>query len=66
MKVSQKVSQLLSRHISQLNFSKGHDSVKIVGKVTILVLCTLPDGALYLFKNVSKGLKVIIRTRFSY
>ena len=49
MKVSQKVLQLLSRHISQLKFSKGHDSVKIVGEVTILVLCTLPDGALYLY-----------------
>ena len=49
MKVSQKVSQLLSRHISQLKFSKGHDSVKIIGEVTILVLCTLPDGALYLY-----------------
>ena len=49
MKVSQKVSQLLSIHISRLKFSKGHDSVKIVGKVTILVFCTLPDGALYLY-----------------
>ena len=47
MKVSQKVSQLLSRHISQLKVSKGHDSVKIVEEVTILVLCTLPGGALY-------------------
>ena len=49
MKVSQKVSQLLSRHIFQLKFSKGHDSVKIIGEVTILVLCTLPDDALYLY-----------------
>ena len=57
MNVSQKVSQLLSRHISQLNFSKGHDSVKIVGEVTILVLCTLPDGALYLFKTCLKRFK---------
>ena len=50
MKVSQKVSELLSRHISQLKFSKGHNSVKIVGKVTTLVLCALPDGALYLYQ----------------
>ena len=49
MKVSQNVSQLLSRHISQLTFSKGHGSVKIIGEVTTLVLCTLPDGALYLY-----------------
>ena len=49
MKVSQKVSQLLSRHIYQLKFSKRHDSVKVVGEVTILVLCTLPADALYLY-----------------
>ena len=36
---------------------KGHDSVKIVGEVTILVLCTLPDGALYLFKKCLKRFK---------
>ena len=30
--------------------SKGHNSVKNVGGVTILFLCTLPDGDLYLYK----------------
>ena len=35
--------------ISLLKFSEGRDSVKIVG-VTVLVLCTLHDGALYLYQ----------------
>ena len=30
-------------------FSKGHNSVKNVGKVMILVLCISPDNALYNF-----------------
>ena len=63
MKVPQKVSQLLSRHIC---FLKGHDTVKIVGEVTILVLCLMVLYICTKFKNVSKGLKVIKRTRFPY
>ena len=31
------------------NISKGHHSVKSVGGVTALVLCTSPDGALHLY-----------------
>ena len=31
-------------------FSKGHNSVKIVGTVMALVLCILSDLALYLYK----------------
>ena len=30
--------------------SMGHNSVKIVGGVTVLVLCTLSDDDLYLYK----------------
>ena len=30
-------------------FSKGHNSVKNVGTVMILVLCISPDDALYTF-----------------
>ena len=33
--------------------SKGHNSVKYVGGVTVLFLCTSSDGGLYLYK-VSK------------
>ena len=33
-------------------FSKGHNSVKTVGRVMVLVLCILSDLALYLY-NVS-------------
>ena len=32
-----------------LNFSKGHNSIKNVGEVTVLVICTLPGGALYMY-----------------
>ena len=35
---------LLSRHL--LKFTKGHNSIKNVGRVTVLVLRTLPDNAL--------------------
>ena len=31
-------------------FSKGHNSVNIVGRVMVLVLCILSDLALYLHK----------------
>ena len=33
-----------------LKFSKGHTYVKTVGGVTILVLCTLSDDALYVYQ----------------
>ena len=31
-------------------FSKGHNSVKTVGRVMVLVLCILSDLALYMYK----------------
>ena len=40
-----------------LGFSKGHSSVKTVGRVMFLVLCILPDLALYLYKVSRKYLK---------
>ena len=42
-KISPRVSELLSGH--KLKFTKGHNSIKNVGGVTVLVLCTLPDNA---------------------
>ena len=45
-KISPWVSKLLSGHVQK--FTKGHNSIKNVGGVTVLVLCTLPDNALYL------------------
>ena len=54
--------------ISLLNFLKGHNSIKIAGRVTFLVRCTLSDGASY-FKfreNILKGFRVIERTRFPH
>ena len=49
--------------------SKGPNSVKYVGGVTILFLCTSSDNGLYLTKfheNILDGIKVIERTRFSW
>ena len=53
--------------ISKVNFSKGHSSIKKVGGVTVLVLCTSSDDTLYCTKfheNISKGLSVIEQTQF--
>ena len=38
-------------------FLKGHNSVKTVGRVMVLVLCILSDLALYLYKVSWKYLK---------
>ena len=43
--ISPKVSELLSGHI--LKLTKGHNSIKNVGGLTVLVRYTLPDNALY-------------------
>ena len=51
MKISKGFSELLSGHDLQYSgFSKRHNSVKNVGGVMVLVLCTLSDDALYLYK----------------
>ena len=53
--------------ISKLKFFKGNISVKNVGEVMVLVICKLSDSASYLYQiceNVSKGFRVIERTRF--
>ena len=36
--------------ISKLKFSKGNNSIKHVDGVMVLVFCTSPDGALYLYQ----------------
>ena len=36
--------------ISVLKITKGHNSVKIVGRVMVLVLCTSSDDALHLYQ----------------
>ena len=43
-----RVTELTHFFISK--FSNGHDSVKNVGGVMVLVLCLLSDDALYLYK----------------
>ena len=51
MKISQRVSELLRDYFFPYSgFSKGHNSVKTVGRVMVLVLCILSDLPLYLYK----------------
>ena len=49
--------------------SKGHNSIKILGGVTVLVLCTSSDMMVYIYtkfhENILDGMKVIEPTRFS-
>ena len=54
-KISPRVSELFSGHI--LKFTKEHHSIKNVGGVMILILCTLTDNALYLSQVLRKYLK---------
>ena len=50
-----RVSELLSGHI--LKFTKGHNSIKNISWVTVLVLSTWPDNALYFSQVLRKYLK---------
>ena len=51
MKISHRVSELLKDYFFHIqNFLKGHNSVKTVGRVMVLVLCILSCLALYLYK----------------
>ena len=40
-----------------MKFTKGHNSIKSVDGVTVLVLCTSPDNALYFSQVLRKYLK---------
>ena len=40
--------------ISILNSTKEHNSIKTVGRVMVLNLCTSSDDALYLYQNLRK------------
>ena len=47
--------------------SKGHYSAKNIAEVTVLILYTLSDAALYLYQvheNILDGIKVIEQIRF--
>ena len=44
--ISQSVSELSSGHVQK--FTRGYNSIKNVGGVTVLVLCISSDNALYL------------------
>ena len=49
MKISYRVSELLSRHNFHGEFSKGNNSVKNVDEVKVLIHCILSDDALYVY-----------------
>ena len=54
--------KVIERTFSIRKLSKGHNSVKNVGGVTILFLCTSSDDGLYCTKfheNILNGMKVI-------
>ena len=72
MKNSQQFSKLLSGQNFQTEIFKGHNSLKTVGQVIVLNLCTSSYDALYLVyictrfhENILEGIKVIERTQFS-
>ena len=71
MKISQQFSKLLSRHYFQTEIFKGHNSLKNVGQVMVLNLCTSSYDALYLVyictkfhEDILDGIKVKEGTQF--
>ena len=50
MKIFLTILKLQSGHSFDIKISKGHNSVKNVDGVMVLILCTLSDGGLYLYK----------------
>ena len=61
MKVSQRISELQTGTVGStlmcLQLTKGHNYIKTVGGVMVLVLCTSSDDALYLYQVSKKYLK---------
>ena len=49
-RISQRVSELLGGHYFQLKLAKGHNTIKNIGGLTVLILCISPGGALYLYQ----------------
>ena len=49
--------------ISIPKISKGNNSAKNVGGVTVVNLCTSSNHALHLYQVISNGIKVMDRTR---
>ena len=72
MKISQQLSKVLSGHYFQTEIFKGYNSLKNVGQVMVLNLCTSSYDALYLVyicikfhESILNGIKVIEQTQFS-
>ena len=54
--------------VYKLKILKGHKSILKVGGVMIPYFCTLPDDALYLYKdlqNISKDFRVTAKLKFT-
>ena len=71
-KKSQQFSKLLSGNNFQTEIFNGHNSLKNVGQVMVLNLCTTSHDAFYLVyiyskfhENILNGIKVIEGTQFS-
>ena len=67
MKISLRVSELLSGHYFHSELFEGTLFCKNKGVIKVRILCTLSDDALCLYQyreNISKGFRVIERTKF--
>ena len=60
MKISQQFSKLLSGHYFQTEILKGHNSLKNIGRVMVLNLCTSSYDALYLDYFVQSFMKIFL------
>ena len=58
MYISQRVSELQTQTVGSAlvwsQFTKGHNSIKTVGVVRLLNLCTLSDNVLYIIPSFKK------------
>ena len=69
MKLSRTDQSYRADTISILKITKGNNSAKNVGGVTVVNLCTLSGHALYFYQvcdMISNSIKVIWRTQFLY
>ena len=49
-RISQRVSELLGGHYFPTKIGEGHNTIKNIGGLTVLILCISPGGALYWYQ----------------
>ena len=54
-----KCSRVFNGHICKLKNSKGHNSLKNLGRVMVLILCNSSDNDLYLYQLPAFRLKAL-------